>query len=90
MRASTRAIVNTLAQHIRSIFNICLSLYSTKLILMALGETDYGIYALISGVVIMLGFITNAMVVTTQRHLSFYHGKGDFDYLHKVLRSGLT
>ncbi len=89
MRASTRAIVNTLAQHIRSIFNICLSLYSTKLILMALGETDYGIYALISGVVIMLGFITNAMVVTTQRHLSFYHGKGDFDYLHKVFSTSL-
>ncbi len=89
MKSTTRIVVNTLAQHIRSVFNICLSLYSTRLVLGALGQTDYGIYSLISGVVIMLGFITNAMVVTTQRHLSFFHGKGDADYLHKVFANSL-
>ena len=31
----------------------------------------------------MIGFITNALVITTQRHLSYYQGKEDH---HKVQR----
>ena len=77
MKPTTRIIANTLAQHIRSIINICLSLYSTRLVLKALGQSDYGIFSLVAGVVALLGFLTNAMVVTTQRQLSFYHGKGN-------------
>ena len=76
MDASKRIVVNTLAQHIRSVLNIGLSLYSTRIILQALGQMDFGIYSLVAGVVAMLGFLTNAMVVTTQRQLSFYHGRG--------------
>lgn len=43
---------------------------------MALGNSDFGIFSLIGSTVTMLGFITNALVVTTQRHLSFSHGAG--------------
>ena len=68
MDASKRIVVNTLAQHIRSVLNIGLSLYSTRIILQALGQMDFGVYSLVAGVVAMLGFLTNAMVVTTQRH----------------------
>ena len=66
-----------MAQHTRSVINICLSLYSTRLVLKALGQSDYGTFMLIAGVVALLGFLTNAMVVTTQRQLSFFHGKGE-------------
>ena len=76
MNNSSRVIVNTLAQHIRAIFSMCLSLYATRLILRALGDSDYGIFMLVGGVVAMLGFVTNAMVVTTQRYLSYRHGQG--------------
>ena len=75
MQAAQRVVLNTIAQYIRTIINICLSLYSTRLVLGALGESDYGIYSLVGGVVAMLGFITNAMVVATQRHLSFAYGE---------------
>ena len=54
-----RVVVNTFAQYMRTVINICLSLYSTRLVLDALGQSDYGIYMLIGGVVAMLGFITN-------------------------------
>ena len=77
MEPSKRIVINTLAQHIRAVINICLSLYSTRLVLQALGQSDFGIFSLVGGVVAMLAFLTNAMVVTTQRQLSFYHGKGD-------------
>lgn len=71
-----RAMINTMAQHIRAIISVCITLYSTRLVLDALGQSDYGIYSLVAGVIAMLGFLTNAMVVTTQRYISYYFGKG--------------
>ena len=77
MNPSKRIFVNTILQYARSIINTLLSLYTVRIVLNALGEDDYGVYTLVAGVVAMLGFVTNAMVITTQRHLSFYYGKKD-------------
>ena len=76
MDSKKRIVYNTLAQHLRSVLSIGMSLFSTRYILMALGNSDFGIFSLIGSTVAMLGFITNALVVTTQRHLSFSHGAG--------------
>ena len=89
MEPAKRILINTLAQHTRAIINICLSLYSTRLVLLALGQSDFGIFSLVGGVVSMLTFLTNAMVVTTQRQLSFYHGKGDPSALKAMFSSSL-
>lgn len=75
MTATTRLIVNTLAQNIRTVVNICLSLYSTRLVMNILGESDYGIYMLVAGIVSFLSYFTTAMVTTTQRHLSYSYGQ---------------
>lgn len=87
--SAKRALVNTIAQYTRAIINIFLSFYSTRLILEALGQDDYGIYSLVAGVVAMLAYITNALVTTTQRYLSFYFGKKDFDYLKKIFTNSI-
>ena len=71
MTPSNRVIVNTGAQYIRTVINVLLALYATRLILKSLGADDYGIYTLIAGVVAMLSFLTNALVITTQRYMSF-------------------
>ena len=89
MEPAKRIVINTLAQHIRAIINICLSLYSTRLVLQALGQSDFGIFSLVGGVVAMLAFLTNAMVVTTQRQLSFWHGKGDASVLKSMFSTSL-
>lgn len=77
MSDTSRLIANTLSQHLRTILNIAMSLYSTRLVMEALGKSGYGVYMLIGGIVSLLLYITNSMVVTTQRHLSFSYGKGD-------------
>lgn len=84
MTNSQRVIVNTIAQYTRTIINVCLSLYSTRLILSVLGQSDYGIYSVVAGVVAMLSFVTNALVITTQRYLSFHHGKKDINQVRLV------
>ena len=89
MTNSQRVIINTLAQYARTIVNVCLSLYSTRLILNALGQSDYGVYSVVAGVVAMLAFVTNALVTTTQRFLSVSHGKNDPQKLHQIFGNSM-
>ncbi len=89
MQASNRIIVNTLAQYVRTIINMLLSLYSARLVLDILGVDDYGIYALVAGVVSMLSFFTNSLVSSTQRFLSITQGRKDLGELKKVFSNSL-
>lgn len=89
MRASNRIIVNTIAQYIRTILNMLLSLISARLVLNILGVSDYGIYSLVAGVVSMLSFFTNSLVGSTQRFLSIHQGKGDISALKNVFSNSL-
>ena len=89
MEPVKRIIVNTGAQYAKALVNICLSLYSTRLVLDALSVSDYGIYAVVAGVVAMLGFMTNALVVTTQRYISYYYGYGTVADVRKLFANSL-
>lgn len=87
MTDTKRLIVNTLSQHLRTLINIVLSLYSTRLAMDALGQTNYGVYMLIGGIVSLLLYITNSMIVTTQRHLSYSYGKGDAEQSRRIFQN---
>lgn len=90
MEASNRIIVNTIAQYVRTIINMVLSLYSSRLVLDILGVDDYGVYSLVAGVVSMLSFLTNSLVGSTQRYLSVSQGKGDIQHLKEVFNNSLV
>lgn len=89
MDSRKRILVNTTAQYTKAFINICLSLYTVPIILDALGENDYGVYSLIAGIVAMLAFVTNAMVVTTQRHISFYIGQDNDHSTRKIFSNSV-
>jgi O-antigen/teichoic acid export membrane protein len=89
MDPAKRIIVNTGVQYVKAIITTCLSLYSTRLILDALNVNDFGIYSVIAGIVAMLGFITNALIITTQRYLSVYKAKEDTAFMHKLFSNSL-
>lgn len=55
-------------------FSMFVSLYSTRLILNALGTSDFGIFAIVGGAIGMLGFIGGAMNVSTQRFINYAEG----------------
>ena len=84
MKASSRVVVNTLAQYARTIINIILSLITVRIVLRTLGVDDFGIYALVAGVVSMLTFVTGALATTTQRYISYYQGVNDLQRLKAV------
>lgn len=89
MRTVNRIIYNTSIQYLRLLFTVGLALYSTRFILRALGDIDYGIYSLLAGIVILLSFVNAAMTVTTQRYLSVSQGSGDLLQQHRVFINSL-
>ncbi len=66
-----------------------ISLYSTRLILNALGSTDFGIFSLTASVISLLSFLNAAMATSTQRFLSFYQGKESLDMQKQVFKSSM-
>ena len=56
---------------------VFISLYTTRLVLNALGASDFGIFGVVGGVITMLGFLNGAMSSATQRYMSYSQGEGD-------------
>ena len=89
MTASNRVIINTAILYGRMLITVGISLYSTRLILNALGKTDFGIFQLVGGVIAMLAFLNNALATSTQRFLSFHQGKNDLEKQKKIFTNSL-
>lgn len=71
---------NTALLYVRMAVIMLVSLYTTRVVLNVLGETDYGIYNIVGSVVISLAFIQNALMSASQRFISYEIGleeKGD-------------
>lgn len=90
MRASTRVAVNTSVQYLRTFVSIIITLYTSRVVLANLGVEDYGIFSLIGGVVALLAFIQNNLSRTTQRFLSYYHGKNDQAMIVKIFNNSVA
>lgn len=61
--------------YFRMIFLLIVGLYTSRVVLNALGVVDYGIYNVVGGVVAMFSFINGSMGTATTRFLTFELGK---------------
>ena len=84
-----RIAKNTVVLYIRSIIVMILSLYTSRVILQALGVEDYGLYNVIGGVVALFSFLRTSMTKSTQRYLNVEMAK-DVGDLESVFRVSLT
>lgn len=70
-----KIIKNTILLYFRMLITMGISLYTSRIVLAILGETDYGMYNVVGGVVAMFSIISGAMTTATQRFFSFEIGK---------------
>lgn len=82
--AANKVALNTIILYAKMLVTMVISLYSTRLVLSALGATDFGLFNLIAGVIAMLSFLNTAMTVSTQRYLSYHQGKGNLQTQKKI------
>ena len=72
-----RIAKNTLLLYIRMLFMMIVSLYTSRVILDALGVEDFGIYNVVGGVVAMFSVISGSLSASISRFITFELGKGD-------------
>lgn len=73
--------------YIRMGILILVNLYTSRIILDALGADDFGLYSVVGSVVAFLGFLNMSMTGASQRYLSFAKGKGNAEEENSVFNS---
>ena len=66
---------NTLMLYIRMFALLLVGLYTSRVVLEALGENDYGIYNVVGGVVAMFTIISGALNSAVSRFITFEMGR---------------
>lgn len=66
-----RIAKNTLFLYFRQILIMAITLYTSRLVLHALGVENYGVYNVVGGMVVMFSFLNGALAQATQRYISF-------------------
>ena len=85
-----RIAKNTLLLYVRMILLMLISLYTSRVILNALGVEDYGIYNVVGGVVAMFSMISASLSSAISRFLTYEIGRGDNKRLNLIFSSSVT
>lgn len=85
-----RIAKNTLMLYVRMLFSMLVSLYTSRVVLNALGVEDYGIYNVVGGFVAMFSLLTGSISAAISRFLTFELGKGDKQRLSMVFSTSLV
>lgn len=80
---------NAAALYFRMIVMMAISFYTARIILNALGVTDYGIYNVVGGLVAMFSLISDSLVNSIGRSLTFELGAGNKDKLKRTFSTSI-
>lgn len=67
---------NTMMLYMRMGITMLVGLYTSRVALQVLGVSDYGIYGVVGGIVVFMGFLNGAMSGATSRFLTYELGRG--------------
>lgn len=87
---STRIAKNTLLLYGRMILLMGISLFTSRLILNALGVEDFGIYNVVGGFVSLFSVVNSALVSSIVRFITFELGVGNLDSQKKVFCTSIN
>ncbi|MEG1861819.1 MAG: MATE family efflux transporter [Bacteroidaceae bacterium] len=79
-----RIAKNTMMLYIRMLLIMAVTLYTSRVVLEVLGVTDFGIYNVVGGVVMLFSFLNGSMSISVQRYLSYELGTGNKTRLNEI------
>lgn len=85
-----RIAKNTIALYIRTFFTMIVGLYTGRVMLQALGVENYGINAVVGGIIAMSSIISGTMSAAVTRYLTYELGKGDKDELRLTFSTSIN
>lgn len=81
---------NTLFLYGRMLFNLVVSLYTSRVILHVLGVSDLGVYQVVAGIVSLFTFLNGSLAGATSRFLAYELGRGDIMQIKRTFSSTLN
>lgn len=76
-KSNSQIIKNSFLLYIRTLFTIVLSIYISRVVLLALGTDDFGIFSVVGGIAVIFTFLGSSFFNATQRFLAMALVKGD-------------
>lgn len=76
VKSADKVLINTGILYAQLIIGLIINLFTTRIVINALGVSDYGIYMLVAGIVSMLGILNSNMANTSMRFMAHSIGTG--------------
>lgn len=90
MDKKDRILKNTVFLYIRSFLTLLISLFTSRVVLEALGAENFGVYQVVGGLVAAISFLKGTMSSATQRYLSFEIGIGDSEKIRRTFSTAVN
>lgn len=87
--SNKRIAKNTLILYVRMFFIMCVSLYTSRIVINALGIDDYGVYTVIGGFVAMFGIISNSLTAAISRFITYELGRDNNENLKNIFTGAI-
>lgn len=85
-----RIAKNTVYLYLRMVVMMLVSLYTSRIVLDALGVSDYGIYNVMGGIIGMLGYANSLLAGGISRFLTIGLGEGNDNKLRSIFSTTLS
>ena len=90
MNGNRRIAINSIIIFIRLCFVSLITVILSRVVLDALGASDFGLYNVVGGIVLLLSVLNSSMASTTYRYLAFELGKGAEGDTNKVFNTSIV
>lgn len=90
MSENTRIAKNTIYLYLRSFLMMAINLYASRVILEALGVSDYGLYGAVGSIVAMFTILNGVLAAGSSRFLTFELGQNNTERLKKTFSASFA
>ena len=80
---------NTMMLYFRMFITMAVGLFTSRILLQALGVVDYGIYNVVGGFVAMFTMISGSLSSAISRYITYELGRGDMNTLKCVFSTSI-
>ena len=79
LSSNRRIALNTIYMYVRLFVTAAIGLYTSRVVLLVLGISDYGLFNIVGGVIALFTFITGSLGISTSRFLNAEMGRANGD-----------
>ena len=83
-KGNKRIAKNAVLLYMRMFVIMCVSFFTSRIVLIALGVSDYGLFNLVGGFIVLFNVLSNALSTGTSRFITYALGVNDEELINKT------